>query len=205
MDIAVRKPTSERQREIVLAVLRIIGDRGVSTLTAATIAEEIGVTSGALFRHYDSLDDIYRAVIDYAKEIIETTFPDESLQPIDRIIALAHNRVEMLGASPGLAWLMHAENTDSLFPQDALAELWDITRRSKAFILRALREGVKSGTIRDDIDTDIMLVFITGTMHSLIGMPGVRQTSNGADSNLPNRVLLALGHLLHGSNDHYTT
>ncbi len=77
-----RKPSKERQREIVLAVLRIIGGRGISSLTTATIAAEIGVTSGALFRHYDSLDDIFRAVLHYAQTTIETTFPDPTLPPM---------------------------------------------------------------------------------------------------------------------------
>ena len=193
-----RKPSKERQREIILAVLRIIGERGVSSLTAAAIATEIGVTSGALFRHYESLDEIYRAVLHYAKTTIETTFPDVALPPIERLFTFTRNRVQLLGASPGLAWLMRSEQADGVFPSDAVAILWDITRRSREFIQHALLEGVEDGTIRDDIDSDVLLLLIMGTMHALIGIPGIRQTAEGAQANLPSRVLLALEQLLRG-------
>ena len=193
-----RKPSKERQREIILAVLRIIGERGVSSLTAAAIATEIGVTSGALFRHYESLDEIYRAVLHYAKTTIETTFPDDALPPIERLFTFTRNRVQLLGASPGLAWLMRSEQADGVFPSDAVSILWDITRRSREFIQHALLEGVEDGTIRDDIDSDVLLLLITGTMHALIGIPGIRQTAEGAQASLPARVLLALEQLLRG-------
>lgn len=194
-----RKPSNERQQEIILAVLRIIGERGVSSLTAAAIATEIGVTSGALFRHYDSLDEIYRAVLHYAQTTIETTFPDAALPPIERLFTFARNRVQLLGASPGLAWLMRSEQADGVFPSDAVAILWEVTRRSKEFIQHALQEGVDDGTIRNDIDSEVLLLLIMGSMHALIGIPGIRQITKGAQANLPDRVLWALEQLLRGS------
>ncbi|MCH8327152.1 MAG: TetR/AcrR family transcriptional regulator [Candidatus Marinimicrobia bacterium] len=194
-----RKPSSERQEEIVLAVLHLIGERGASSLTATAIAAEIGVTSGALFRHYNSLDEIYRAVLHYAQTTIETTFPDPALPPVERLFTFARNRVQLLGASPGLAWLMRSEQADDIFPSDAVAELWDVTRRSTEFILQALHEGVKAGVIRNDIDSEVLLILIMGTMHALIGLPGIRRLAKGQQANLPDRVLLALEQLLQGS------
>lgn len=191
-----RKPTEERQREIVLAVLRIIGGRGISSLTTATIAAEIGVTSGALFRHYDSLDDIFRAVLHYAQTTIETTFPDPTLPPMERLFTLARNRVKLLGGSPGLAWLMRSEQVDGLFPRDAVEVLWDVTRRSKEFIEQALQQGVEEGAIRNDIDIEVLLILIMGTMHALIGIPGIRQIAEDKQANPSDRVLPALEQLL---------
>ena len=194
-----RKPSEERQREIVRAVLHIIGERGSSSLTAATIAAEIGVTSVALFRHYDSLEDIFRAVLHYAKSTIETTFPDPSLPPMERLFTLARNRVQLLGRSPGLAWLMRSEQVDKLFPSDAVEVLWDVTRRSMDFIQQALKQGVSEGAIRNDIDIDVLLILITGTMHALIGIPGIRQITKGTRgkrASPSDRVLPALERLL---------
>ena len=193
-----RKPSKERQREIILAVLRIIGERGVSSLTSAAIATEIGVTSGALFRHYESLDEIYRAVLHYAKTTIETTFPDVALPPIERLFTFTRNRVQLLGASPGLAWLMRSEQAEAVFPPDAVRNLWEVTQRSKEFIQHALKEWVEDGTIRNDIDGDVLLLLIMGTIHALIGTPGIRQIAKDAQANLPDRVLLALEQLLRG-------
>jgi len=45
MKIKTRKNTFERKKEIVDAVLKIIGERGLSSLSTKTIAEEVGVLS----------------------------------------------------------------------------------------------------------------------------------------------------------------
>ena len=76
MKIQTRKNTFERKREIVDAVLRIIGERGLTSLSTKTIAEEVRVTTGALFRHFPSLQEIFREVTRYAILQIEETFPD---------------------------------------------------------------------------------------------------------------------------------
>lgn len=199
MAARTRKPSEERQREIVLAVLHIIGERGIASLTTANIAKEVGVTSGALFRHYDSLEDIFRAVLHYAQVTIETTFPDASLPPIERLFTFARNRIELLGASPGLAWIMRSEQAEGVFPADAVELLWDVTRRSKEFIEQALKQGVEDGVIRNDIDIEVLLILIMGTMHALIGIPGIRQVTSGTQENMSDRVLLALEQLLRGT------
>ena len=54
----VRKPSAERRVEIAQAVLRIIGEQGITSFTTTALAKEIGVTSGALFRHFASRDEI---------------------------------------------------------------------------------------------------------------------------------------------------
>ena len=59
MKIQTRKKTFERKKEIVEAVLRIIGERGLTSLSTKTISEEVGVTTGALFRHFPSLEEIF--------------------------------------------------------------------------------------------------------------------------------------------------
>ncbi len=63
------------------AALRIIGERGRGALTTANLATEIGLSSGALFRHFASLDDVLREAVRVALRTIEGTFPDASLPP----------------------------------------------------------------------------------------------------------------------------
>ena len=104
-----RKPAVERRDEIARAVLRIIGERGLTSLTIATIAAEVGVTNGALYRHFASLDEILEETVRHGVERIDATFPDPSLPPVERLLALAGNRVTLLGGDPGLAWLLRSE------------------------------------------------------------------------------------------------
>ena len=135
-----RKPAPERRREIALAVLRIIGERGLTSLTTATLADEVGVTTGALFRHFASLDEILRETVRHGVEKMEETFPDASLPPLERLLGLARNRVELLRSDSGLEWLLRSEQAYLTLPDEAVASLKALVRRSRRYLLDAIRE-----------------------------------------------------------------
>jgi len=190
-----RKPTAERRTEIAESVLRIIGERGLTSLTITTIAEEVGLTSGALFRHFASRDEILTEAVRIGLAKIEDTFPDESLPPIDRLLELARGRIRVLGADPGLAWLLRSEQAFLVLPGEAVTLLREIVERSTRFVLEALRESAAQGTIRRDIEPEVLLVPVMGTIHALIGAQGARTLSTGRARD-PEPVLAALVRLL---------
>ncbi len=196
MSVRTRKPAAERREEIVKAVLRIIGERGLTSLTTTTLAEEVGVTSGALFRHFASRDAILQEAVRYALGRIEGTFPDASLPAVERILQLARNRVRVLGSDPGLAWLLRSEQAYLTLPEDAVERLRDLVEQSRRYLLDAIREGASQGSIRDDIEPEVLLVPVMGTIHALVGMTGVHQLATGGRRRDPGRVLSALDRML---------
>ncbi|MBZ0138116.1 MAG: TetR/AcrR family transcriptional regulator [Planctomycetes bacterium] len=187
-----RKPTAQRRDEIVLAVLRIIGEQGLTSLSTTTLAEEVGVTTGALFRHFPSREAILEGTVDYALTRIDETFPDETLPPLERLRELAARRVRLLGANPGLSWLLRSEQAYLTLPPECAAHLRDAVRRSKRFLLDAIREGAARGDIRDDIEPEVLLVPVMGTIHALIGMPGVHRPAARARRPDADHIFLAL-------------
>ena len=196
MKTTVRKRAAERREEILGAVCRIIGERGLSALTTTTLAAEVGVTSGALFRHFVSRDDILDGAVGYALERIAGTFPDESLSPRERLLKLAHNRVALFRAEPGLAWLLRSEEASLSLPADTVARLREQVDRSARYLLDTIREGVASGDIRDDIEPAHLLVVVMGTIHALAGMPGVHGAARKRNATDPALVLAALEKLI---------
>ncbi len=191
-----RKSSAERREEIARAVLHIIGRRGLTSLTMSTLAAEIGVTSGALFRHFKTRDDILREVVRHGVAKIDRTFPDKSLPPLERLFTLARNRIRLLGPDPGLAWLLRSEQAYLTLPQDAVNELREVARRSRRFLLKAIRDGAADGSIRPDIPPEVLLVPIIGTIHTLIGTPGAAQHAEGKQHRNTSRVLAALERMI---------
>lgn len=58
-----RPPAEEAKREdIINAALHLFRDRGIKATTIREIAAEAGVTSGALYRHFDSKADLAQAL-----------------------------------------------------------------------------------------------------------------------------------------------
>lgn len=196
MQNTIRKSSAVRREEIAVAVLRLIGERGIASLTTTTVAAEVGVTSGALFRHFRSREAMLQEAAQYALAKIESTFPDPDLPPLERLLAIAENRVRVVGADPGVAWVLRSEQAYLSLPADAVACLRGLVKRSKRFVLTALRDGCADGTIRTDIEPETLFVPVMGTIHALIGMAGLHATAGRTRASSTARVLAALAVLL---------
>jgi len=192
----MRKPAAERREEIYGAVCRIIGRRGLASLTTTSLAEEVGVTSGALFRHFASRDEILEGAVSHALEKIGESFPDPTLPPLERLLALGRNRVVLFRSEPGIAWLLRSEEASLSLPPEAVARLREQVERSARYLLDAIREGVTAGTIRGDIEPGHLLVMVMGTIHALAGMPGVHKQARESRRRESEPVLASLARML---------
>lgn len=196
MQSSIRRPTGERRAEIAAAALRIIGERGLTSLTAASLAAEIGVTSGALFRHFTSRDAILAESVRYAVAKIEETFPDPDLPPVERILQLARNRVKVLGSDRGLAWLLRSDQAYLTMPEDAVARLRSLVAKTRQYLLDALVQGMDEGSIRRDIEPAVLLLTVMGTIHALIGLSGLHRKALQGGRPEPERVISGLERLM---------
>ena len=189
MATRTRKPSAVRRREIAEGALRVIGREGATSLTAATLAAEVGLTPGALFRHFASVDRILEAAVELAVERIDGTFPAAERPPLERLRSLARARVELVRGTPGLAWLLLSDQVYLSVPEPAVARLRDLVQRSRAFILAAFSEALERGELRADLTPQTFLPIFTGTIHSLLAAPGVHSAPGRATSPTPSQVL----------------
>jgi len=170
MKTAVRHPGSKRREQIALAALQIIGEQGLASLSTATLAKQVGLSSGGLFRHFASIEEILQEATRIAIGMLEATFPAPDLPPIERIRILATNRIALLGGNPGLTWLLMSKQAYLKLPPASVKQLRNIVGRSKQFMLTAVQDGVREGSIRSDLEPRDLMVTILGTVHTLIGM-----------------------------------
>lgn len=178
-----------------MAAMRIIGERGLPALTTSALAAEVGLTTGALFRHFASQEEILLHATRNAAAVIEGTFPDSSLPPVERIATLARNRIRAFAGNPGLAWFVRSDQAALVLPEEAAALLRDLVDRSKRYVLDAIRQGIRERSIRDDVEAEVLQVLVLATIHALIGMSGLhRQT--GRPRSGPDKVLEGLMRLL---------
>ena len=194
-----RKSGTERREEIALAILRIIGEQGLTSLTTATVAAEIGVSSGALFRHFASREEMLQEAVEHALRKIEMTFPDESLPPLERLLEMARSRVRLLDANPGIAWLLKSDQAYLELPAEAVQQLRGLAKRSRTVVLGAIREGAAQGSIRNDIAPEVLIVTVVGTIHALTGLSSTNRPSALQKTPDPERVLAGLGLMLAAS------
>ena len=177
MNTTVRHPGVHRREQIALAALKIIGEQGLTSLSTATLATKVGLSSGGLYRHFGSFDEILQEATRIAVGMLEETFPEPGFPPLARIRSLVLNRVKLLGRNPGLTWLLMSKQAYLKLPPASVKQLESVVGRSKEFLLLAIQDGVSEGSIRSDIEPKALLVMILGTVHALVGRrgwPGVR-------------------------------
>ncbi|MBS3815559.1 MAG: TetR/AcrR family transcriptional regulator, partial [Hadesarchaea archaeon] len=68
-----RKTSKERKKEIVKATLELIGEKGIESLRTSQIADNVGFSEAALYKHFPSKIEVVRATIQTAgKELLKS-------------------------------------------------------------------------------------------------------------------------------------
>ncbi|WP_296753800.1 TetR/AcrR family transcriptional regulator [Thiobacillus sp.] len=62
-----RLSAEERQEEIIKAAVELAGEQSVDSVTTQDMAKAVGVTQGAIFRHFPSKDMIWLAVVHWVR------------------------------------------------------------------------------------------------------------------------------------------
>jgi AcrR family transcriptional regulator len=165
------EPTLEltpKRAEIADAALRIIETRGIASLTTSALAGELGVSSGAPFRHFANRDEILEAVVLRVEELIFTTFPPETDPPLERIQSLIRARAKVVGGHRGIGRLMFSEQFALALPEIAAARLRAVVTQTQTFLLEALKEAQQEGTVRTDLSPQALLAVVFGMLMHLV-------------------------------------
>ena len=102
----VRMSSEERQAEIVGAVLALARERGPDAITTQDIATRIGVTQGAIFRHFPDKEAIWLAVFAWVRASLGGALDaaiDRAGSPLAKIERAFLAHVAFLAANPGVA------------------------------------------------------------------------------------------------------
>ncbi len=117
----IRKSAEERKAEIVDTVFKLAGEIGPDRLTTERIAQEIGISQPAIFRHFPNKAAIWDAV---AKEIgsklragspVESLLADEMPDPAGNLVKAVLTHLAFIQKTPAIPAILfsrelHAEN-----------------------------------------------------------------------------------------------
>jgi AcrR family transcriptional regulator len=85
----LRKSQSERRQEILDATLQLISEHGLEGATVSRIAQAVGLTPGALYRHFDSraalISEANRVANERTLTWVESSKAPDALQRLEEI------------------------------------------------------------------------------------------------------------------------
>ena len=172
-----RRSGDDRRREIAEAALRVIASQGLRRFTSAALAAEVGVTDGALFRHFPTKDAIVLAAIDRVEELLFEGFPPADEDPIDRLGAFFLRRVEVIRGHPGVSRLVVSDELAHAAPPEGVARVAAFRRRSLSFVRGCLAEAERLGALAPGLLAADAAVVVLGAIlavgHGAAGPAGV--------------------------------
>ena len=152
--VSTREKTSIRQRQIVDAARKVIVKYGSEHVTVRRIAEETGVSEGAIYRHFKSKRDILSLMIYDVESSLLADFKSLSVDgplTMETLEAIMSNHMANVVRRRGVSFQVIAEIV-SFGDKKLNQQVYDIIDSYTNRVEDILSEGVTAGVIRPDID-----------------------------------------------------
>jgi AcrR family transcriptional regulator len=111
-----RLRAAARQSEIVRVALELAATCGVEKTTTQAMADAMGLTQGAVFRHFPTKDSIWLAVMAWVRGELGRIVGEAiaaSTDPLDALERVFHAHVGFVARHPGIPRLLFAELEDA--------------------------------------------------------------------------------------------
>lgn len=178
-----RKRAEERKSEIVEAALRLADKVGPDRLATAQIADAVGLTQAALFRHFPKKQDMWEAVAARIGEKFQQRWlaiERSPADPLDRLRGIVAAQLKLIQSVPAIPAILfsrelHVENRGL---RVIFAEFM------KSFHLRVERliaAAQRDGMLRGDIEPKDAAFLVIGLVQGLV----LRWSLSGRGFDLP--------------------
>jgi AcrR family transcriptional regulator len=166
------RSTLVRQQQIVDAARKLIVKYGSEHLTVRRIANEVGISEAAIYRHFKSKKEILFFLADQITySLLEgidraRTGNDTSLESIDNVLKSHLSAIEQ---KQGMSFQVIAEII-SLGDKKLNKKVSDNIVSYIERLKELLADGVKSGLVREDIDLEAAATLLFGMIQGLVNI-----------------------------------
>ncbi|MDD5094459.1 MAG: TetR/AcrR family transcriptional regulator [Dehalococcoidia bacterium] len=171
-ELQKRLNTQVRRGQIADAARHEIIKNGSEHVTIRRIAEEIGLTEGAIYRHFKSKREILSFLIgDIESNLvgdIERGIASGGT-PLQIIESTFKSHISSVEQRRGITFLVIAEII-SLGDKELNEQVYDVLKKYNGRIRDIISEGVESGEIRNDVAPDAVATLLSSSIHGLVNM-----------------------------------
>lgn len=163
--------SAEERREVTVeAVIDLAAEQNPADITTGAIAKRMGVTQGALFRHFPSKDAILQAVMEWVSERLLARIDKATAaaaSPLGALEAAFTAHIEFISEHPGVPRM--------LFGELQRAERTIAKRMAQTLIQRygerlgrLIAEGKQRGELLATLDDKAAATLFIGTIQGLV-------------------------------------
>ncbi len=171
-----RQTTDLRQSALVKAALRLAAQRCPTDITTADLAQAVGISQGAVFRHFSSKQAVWLAVLDWVSEhlmhdlhaaVQSRHSSSEGFNPLAALQDVFVAHVDFVVSHPGVPRvvfqeLQHAEETPLKAAVRALMEQY------RALVIELLLNAKSQKLLAPDTNVPSAAVLFLGSVQGLV-------------------------------------
>ncbi|MDO5667028.1 MAG: TetR/AcrR family transcriptional regulator [Alcaligenaceae bacterium] len=163
-------PSEERRAATVMALVALAGEQNPSDITTTDIAKRMGLTQGALFRHFPNKEAILLTTLAAISECFLSRVDKAAkniTSPLEALEAIFMAHVNYVSEFPGVSRFILAElqrPDGTLSKQKVLI----FNQHYKERILKQLKAGVALGELNPELDVDAAAILFMGAIQGLV-------------------------------------
>ncbi len=161
--------TKTRQKQIIDVSLNLIKEGGIQNLTMKRIAERVGISEQAIYRHFKSKQDILCSIISYFNEHFENVFQSVSQIPTveKRMSAFIDGHLAYFQANPATAAVIFSEE---IFQYDSklARKVNELVEKRISVITIFISLAQQEGAFRKDLSAEDIAYIFLGSIRFLV-------------------------------------
>ncbi len=163
-------PADERRTVTVEAVVALAAQQNPTDITTAAIAQHMGLTQGAIFRHFPTKESIVQSVLDWVSEKLMTRVDQAARtqhSPMAALEAVFMAHIGFIAEHPGAPRMLLAELQKS---GDTMQKRMVVTliANYRGRITEILDRGKTCGEVVPDLDVDAASTLYVGMIQGLV-------------------------------------
>lgn len=163
-------PGDERRAATVEAVVQLAAQQNPSEITTGAIAKFMGVTQGALFKHFPTKESMLEAVMAWVAERLLARIDqaaEGSASAPEALRAIFMTHVEFVAEHPGVPRMLFGElQRAEMSAPKRMAQA--LLRHYGERLRRVIEQGKTAGQLATDIDVDAAATLFVGMIQGLV-------------------------------------
>ncbi|MDP3585075.1 MAG: TetR/AcrR family transcriptional regulator [Thiobacillus sp.] len=168
--IRKRLGADARREEIIRVTLDLAAKQGVDDITTQDMAQAMGLTQGAVFRHFPSKDAIWLAVMQWVRDRLMAVLgraAEQGHDPLDALERMFFAHIAFIEGHPAIPRVLMSEHLHGR--SSALRQMvTEIMLGYEAKIAGLLQAAQAQARVRADLDTHAAATLYIGMIQGLV-------------------------------------
>ncbi len=166
----MKEEITERQAQIIEATGKLLMQKGIKGLTTKNLAQEIGFTEGALYRHFKSKEDIIALLLSYFANSIQerlSKIMEENESAEIQLQQVFNSQFVYLQQNPHcvIAILSEGLFNETERMNTAISHVFDVKMK---FLNQIIEKGKKEQKITSQLETNEVIHLLAGSFRLMI-------------------------------------